>query len=171
MSSRRPIDQITHIIVHCSASPNGRNNTAADIDEWHGPGRQRQGLVPFRRDPEVAPYHRPDLKHIGYHIINRVDGRVEYGRSFRETGAHCREQRMNHVSVGILMIGFNQFTAAQWDNLRKQVAALRFALGPLPVLGHRQINPLKTCPGFDVPSWEANGFQPNPENILELQAA
>lgn len=171
MSSRRSLDKITHIVVHCSASPNGRAVTALDIDHWHGPGRKMQGRTPFARTATVAPYQRPDLKHIGYHIINRIDGKVEYGRSFRETGAHCREQRMNHVSIGICMIGFDRFTAAQWDNLRTQIHALRMSFGELVVVGHRQMNPLKSCPCFDVTEWISNGYQPNTDNILELQAA
>lgn len=69
------------------------------------------------------------------------------------------------------MIGFDQFTAMQWDNLRQQVAALRYSLGELIVIGHRQLNPMKVCPGFDITEWESRGHQPNSKNILELQAA
>lgn len=170
MSSRRSLDKITHIVVHCSASPNGRHTTARDIDQWHGPGRISQGRAPFTRTKSVAPYHRPDLKHIGYHIVNRVDGRVERGRSFRETGAHCPQHGMNRVAIAIVMIGFDKFVPSQWENLRRQVRALTAQFG-LITIGHRDVNPLKCCPCFDATEWISNGYQPNPENILELHVA
>jgi hypothetical protein len=165
MSRQRPISDITHAIVHCSASPNGRHVTARDIDEWHGPGRARQGLRPFLRNPEIVARYSPSLRHIGYHIVNRVDGRVEYGRSFSETGAHCPQQRMNYVSVGICLVGFDQFSPTQWANLRSQVLALQHQFPGIIIEGHRAFNPLKICPGFDVPTWLERGMTPNSENI------
>ena len=34
-SAVQPMRQITHIIVHCSATPEGRDVSAADIDRYH----------------------------------------------------------------------------------------------------------------------------------------
>ena len=51
--------QIKYLVVHCSATPEGRNHTAKDIDLWH---RQR------------------GFDGIGYNYIIRLDGTVEEGR-------------------------------------------------------------------------------------------
>ena len=53
---------ITRLILHCSASPNGRDDRAADIDRWH---RERG----FRRDPALIQHDNPTLRHIGYHYV------------------------------------------------------------------------------------------------------
>lgn len=59
---------IKEIIVHCSATPEGRDYTVADIDRWH---KQR------------------GWKGIGYHYVVYRDGSVHKGRDVSGIGAHC----------------------------------------------------------------------------------
>lgn len=61
--------KITEIIVHCSATAEGKDYTVADIDKWH---RAR------------------GFKKIGYHYVVYRDGSVHVGRSENEIGAHCQ---------------------------------------------------------------------------------
>lgn len=75
---------INSIVIHCSATPEGKNFTAADIDAWH---RKR------------------NFSQIGYHYVIRLDGLVEEGRPIELPGAHCIEQSMNRESIGICYIG------------------------------------------------------------------
>ena len=75
--------QIDEIIVHCSATREGRDFSAADIRRWH-----------------VADRHFSD---IGYHFVVRIDGSIEAGRPLRRPGAHCRAH--NRRSVGVCYIG------------------------------------------------------------------
>ena len=75
--------QIDEIIVHCSATREGRDFSAADIRRWH-----------------VADRHFSD---IGYHFVVRLDGSIEVGRPLRRSGAHCRAH--NRRSVGVCYIG------------------------------------------------------------------
>ena len=75
----RPINKI---IIHCSATPEGRNITVADIDAWH----RAQGF-----------------RSIGYHYVIYLDGTIHPGRPLDRIGAHCRGH--NRDSIGICYIG------------------------------------------------------------------
>ena len=59
---------INEIIIHCSATPEGRNVTTADIEAWH---KQR------------------GFSEIGYHYVIYLDGSVHIGRNESKVGAHC----------------------------------------------------------------------------------
>lgn len=166
------LTRINRLILHCSASPNGRDDRAVDIDRWH---RERG----FRRDPALIQHDNPSLRCIGYHYVIDVSGVVETGRSEREAGAHC--QGYNAGSLGICLIGTDRYTAAQWQSLRDMLLGsrdrpdkpapagllARHGLQPAAVHGHREFNPHKTCPGFDVRAFVAGGFEPLPDHLLE----
>lgn len=74
--------KITEIIIHCSATKEGKYYTVSDIDRWH----RARG---FRK--------------ISYHFIIYRDGSIHVGRSKNEIGAHCTGQ--NSISIGICYIG------------------------------------------------------------------
>ena len=74
--------QIKEIILHCSATPEGKDFHAKDIDRWH----KAQGW-----------------KCIGYHYVIDLDGTVEPGRPLNEVGAHTTGH--NSYSIGICYIG------------------------------------------------------------------
>ncbi|MBQ0048079.1 MAG: N-acetylmuramoyl-L-alanine amidase [Prevotellaceae bacterium] len=73
---------INELIIHCSATAEGKDFTAADIDRWH----RVQGW-----------------SGIGYHFVIRLDGTVEPGRPIDKAGAHCSGHNAN--SLGICYIG------------------------------------------------------------------
>ncbi len=170
MSQRRTAAQITHLIIHCSASPDGKPVTAADIDSWH----KARG---FNRNMPLFPHHRPDLKYIGYHYVNRVNGVAECGRYELETGAHC--MGYNTRSIGICMVGTDAFSLKQWATLKTQVESIKKRYPGISIMGHRATSPdtnhnghvdpqewLKTCPGFDVAAWLEGGMAPLTGHIL-----
>lgn len=74
--------KITEIIIHCSATTEGKDFTVEDIDRWH---RQR------------------GFNGIGYHFVIYRDGSIHAGRSKRQIGAHCKGH--NTISIGICYIG------------------------------------------------------------------
>ena len=149
---------IDKIIIHCSDSPEGRNDTAADIRRWH----KARGF----RD-------------IGYHYVIDLDGTVEEGRPLAQAGAHCTDH--NSHSIGICYIG-----GAYWrDGVNKQgkpnkgkdgkkvllpkdtrTEAQSLAMADLvknlltrfpktTVHGHGEFA-AKACPCFDVQEWVKN---------------
>ena len=73
---------IDKIIVHCSATQEGRHLDAAEINRWH----LKRGW-----------------KGIGYHYVVLLDGAIEYGRNIYEQGAHVKNY--NKGSIGICYIG------------------------------------------------------------------
>lgn len=74
--------EITKIIVHCTATPEGRAVTRAEVDRWH-------------RDRGFSC--------IGYHYLIGLDGRVEAGRPEERVGAHCVGH--NTTSIGVCYVG------------------------------------------------------------------
>lgn len=125
----------TEIIIHCSATPEGRDVTVRDIDSWH---RAR------------------GFNGIGYHYVIYLDGSVHRGRPETAVGAHCTGH--NSKAIGICYVGGvardgktpkDTRTPAQKAALRNLVDEIRRRRGPLPVYGHREFAN-KACPSFDV---------------------
>jgi N-acetyl-anhydromuramyl-L-alanine amidase AmpD len=136
--------EINKIIIHCSASPNGRHTTVNDIDAWH----RARG---FRR---VNPLINPELTSIGYHFVIYTDGMIHTGRDVREVGAHAGGYNAN--SIGICMIGTDTFTGDQWDALQQLISTLKEKYPAAEIIGHRDLPGVKKlCPGFDVRTWLA----------------
>lgn len=165
-----PWRAIKLIVIHCSASPNGKRVSPEEIDRWHK-------LRGFKRNPEFIGYNAPGLKHIGYHYVVGVPGGVTVCRGEREIGAHVAGHNAN--SLGICVVGTDAYTADQWRGLRTLVQGLQLRYPGAKVVGHRDLSPdadgdgevephewLKTCPGFDVPAWVANGMAPPRGHIL-----
>ncbi len=139
----RPIEKI---IIHCSATPNGKPFTAADIDAWH----RKRGF-----------------RCIGYHYVILLDGAVQTGRSETETGAHASGH--NAYSIGVCLIGTDLFTPEQWEALNKLVIMLKKKYPEAVVMGHRDLPKVaKLCPGFDVTTWLVRG--PQEGHILEVKS-
>ena len=105
---------------------------------------------------------------MGYHYVIRTDGVLECGRSLRETGAHARGY--NHSSVGICLIGYDEFTDRQWATLKSLALTLHQLLPNLREFkGHNQLTDQKTCPGFDVAEWVDDGLNPLSEHTLKQE--
>lgn len=168
-----PMRTINQIIIHCSATPEGRDYTAADIDRWH---RQRG-------------FHG-----IGYHYVIRLDGTIEHGRPVEQIGAHCKGH--NATTIGVCYIGGlrkkaigvpdatgkgcagesrepSRFAGSERDSLRDlgfecadtrteaQKAAMlalvhllqsAYHIPSSAIYGHREFAN-KACPCFDVQQW------------------
>lgn len=158
-----PTRQINFIVLHCSATPNGRWTTVSDIDVWH---RQRG----FARGAAARARHQPMLTSIGYHWVIYTNGLHVPGRSHGEVGAHAAGH--NTGSLGICLVGTDKFTDGQWVALARLVRELcaqyriplQFAdpkdpRGLRGVIGHGQLPGVaKSCPGFDVRRWLAGGM-------------
>lgn len=126
--------KIDKIIIHCSATPEGKFFTVADIDRWHR-DRGWQG--------------------IGYHYVIYLDGSTHKGRPEETIGAHCSGQ--NAHSIGICYIGGldasgkakDTRTPAQKKALHELVSDLKTRYPAATVHGHNEFAN-KDCPCFDV---------------------
>lgn len=128
--------KIDKLIVHCSATAEGRDYTVAQIREWHVKGN--------------------GWRDIGYHYVIYRDGSVHTGRPVEQIGAHTTGQNAN--SIGICYIGGyaadgetpkDTRTDAQRIALRRLVKELKEKYPGATVHGHNEFAN-KACPCFDV---------------------
>ena len=153
------MSRIEQIIIHCSDSPNGRDDRAEDILLWHT-GPKSEG-------------HR-GWKHAGYHYVIELDGKVATlvpldDDEFIEPWEIANGARgHNQNSIHICMIGTDKFTSAQWDALHHLTADLGLRYPDVTVQGHREFAPHKTCPGFAVTSWLLDPVRVQKNHLLEV---
>lgn len=128
---------IKEIILHCSATPEGKDYTVANIRDWH---LQR------------------GFNDIGYHYVIYRDGSINLGRDVNIAGAHCTNH--NSKSIGICYIGGldssgknpkDTRTTAQKTSLVKLVKQLMnlYKLSSSNVHCHYEYAN-KACPSFKI---------------------
>lgn len=128
---------ITDIIIHCSATPEGKDYTVQDIRRWH----KQQGW-----------------SDIGYHYVIYRNGHVEPGRDVDIAGAHCEGH--NAHSIGVCYIGGvskdgktakDTRTLAQKAALLSLLTDLKAMYTNARIVGHRDYDTKgKACPSFDA---------------------
>jgi len=123
---------INEIIVHCSAT---------NCPEY-GPKEIRDDHMIVR-----------GWSDIGYHFVIDPTGVIHEGRNLERAGAHVRGR--NSHSVGICLMGLDNFTEEQFTSLAVLVRILMKSFG----LKEEQVNPHnkyanKLCPNFDLDEWK-----------------
>ena len=128
---------INEIIIHCSATPEGKDYTVEQIKQWH---KQR------------------GFSDIGYHYVIYRDGSIHSGRPIERIGAHCLKH--NAHSIGVCYIGGvakdgktpkDTRTDAQKESLIKLIKELKAKYPKATVHGHREYAN-KACPCFEAKS-------------------
>ncbi len=127
---------ITLIIIHCSATPQGRS-----------------------LDFETCRYdhirHR-GFSDIGYHFYITRNGEIHRGRGLEKVGAHCKNH--NAHSIGICYEGglssegipMDTRTLEQKASMLALLRELRKLFPRALILGHHDLNPMKPCPCFNA---------------------
>ena len=133
---------INKIIIHCSATPVGREVSVSTIRKWH---LQR------------------GFNDIGYHYVIHLDGKISVGRPIEKVGAHCAYE--NRGSIGICYVGGmtkdmkkpkDTRTQAQKDSLIKLMHELIYKHNKdMTIHGHNEYAN-KACPSFNVQEEYAN---------------
>lgn len=126
--------KVNKIIVHCTATPEGRDVSIDEVRRWHVDER--------------------GWRDVGYHFLIRLDGTIEEGRPIEQTGAHTRGH--NWDSIGIAYAGgTDQYgeacdtrTEEQKDSLVDLLCQLKDTYGGT-IYGHRDFSS-KACPSFDA---------------------
>ena len=159
--------EIREIIVHCTASPEGREMTVKQIDDIHCTQNK--------------------WRCIGYHKVIYLDGSIHDGRTINEEGAHCNEDGHNRYSIGVVYVGGCAKDGKTPKDTRtpKQKEALEYLLTKLhekyphaKLYGHRELvcslkkkdphfdcsrckgypsfcrDAKKSCPSFDVHEYD-----------------
>ena len=128
--------EINRIIIHCSATPEGRDIDAATIKDWHVNGN--------------------GWSDIGYHYVIKLNGEIESGRPLDIAGAHVKGH--NADSIGICYIGGadedmnpkDTMLQCQEESMRELIYSLRMVWDKnLTLHGHNEYAS-KACPSFKV---------------------
>jgi N-acetylmuramoyl-L-alanine amidase len=128
--------KISKIIVHCSATPEGRDVKTETIKGWH--------------------VNERGWSDIGYHWVIELDGSVNKGRDETRPGAHAKGY--NSESIGVCYVGGVDADMNPKDTRTdKQKISLHCLIaedlkGRYPaaeVLGHRDLSS-KACPSYDA---------------------
>lgn len=87
----------------------------------------------------------------GFHIVIKQDGAVELGRHIDRCGQHIEgnSEVTNKNSIGVCLIGYKEFTEAQFISLKKVVKDLLSKFPNVHVVGHNDLTSSK-CPYFSV---------------------
>jgi len=128
------VRKLTRIILHCTATPEGRHVDVATINGWH----VQRGW-----------------SGIGYHYVIYLDGSVHNGRDVSKAGAHVAGH--NADTIGVVYVGGcdaamkakDTMNDAQETAFVNLVKALREKHGPLTLHGHNEYA-AKACPSFKV---------------------
>jgi len=130
--------RLTEIIVHCTATREGKNYTVEDIRRWH----KEFGFLD-----------------IGYHYVIYLDGSVHEGRPVEKVGAHCSGHNAN--SIGIVYVGGldkdgnpkNTLTPRQEESLFNLILELENKYPSIRSVNGHAAYSAKACPCFNVPQW------------------
>lgn len=132
---------IKYVTIHCTATPEGRDNTAAEVRAW-----------------DIARFGQPS-----YHWVIELDGAAVRHMPDTQRGAHVA--KANSGNIGISYVGGTDSlnaggkpkdtrTAAQDGTLRRLVDEYRARYPGVIVRGHRDWPGVaKACPSFDVVTW------------------
>lgn len=140
--------RIDNIVIHCTATKEGKYFDVSDIDNWHK-------QIGFRC--------------VGYHYLILLDGSIQVGRNEEEVGAHVKG--FNKHSIGISYVGGldkngnskDTRTNSQKKSLLSLLSELKERYNNAKILGHRDfskdlnnnghIEPneyMKDCPCFNA---------------------
>lgn len=142
--------KLQYLVIHCTATPEGREVSAADIRRWH---------------TSPAPAGR-GWKQVGYTDLFHLDGRVE------RLVANNEDANVDSWEITNGVAGYNSVsrhvvyaggcdagmkpkdtrTAAQKEALRKYVLDFHARHPAVKIVGHNQLA-AKACPSFDVAAW------------------
>lgn len=147
----KPLGPITHLTIHATATPEGRDIPAATISQWD-----------VRRFGQVS-----------YHWTLELSGNAVATLADNLRGAHTGGHNSGNVGVSYIggMTADNKHykdtrTAGQLDSLEQICRRYRQRYPGIIILGHRDWSPdlnhdgkispnewLKACPCFEVSTW------------------
>ncbi len=149
--------RMKYLVLHCTATPEGREVTSGEIRHWHtdpvskgGRGWKQVGytdlihldgtverLVQNNEDAEVDPWEVTNGA-AGYNSVSR---HVVYAGGLAKDGKTAKDTR----------------TAAQLKAMTAYVREFHERFPQIKIVGHRDLPGVKkACPGFDVKAWLAD---------------
>lgn len=143
--------RLRYLVIHCTATPEGREVSAADIRRWH----------------TSPPPAGRGWKQVGYTDLIHLDGRVERLVDNNEDGnvdpweVTNGAKGYNSVSRHVVYAGGlssdkktpkDTRTAAQLEAMAEYVRTFHRRHPSVKIVGHNELA-AKACPSFDVREW------------------
>lgn len=140
-----------YLVIHCTATPEGREVSSADIRRWH----------------TSPPPAGKGWRHVGYTDLIHLDGTIE------RLAPNNEDNRVDNWEITNGAAGYNSVsrhivyvggcdsamrpkdtrTAAQCEALKRYVLEFHSRFPQIRIVGHHDLNPAKACPSFDVRAW------------------
>ena len=144
--------ELKYLVIHCTATREGREVSAAEIRRWHtspvsagGRGWKQVGysdLVHLNGSVERLVANNEDAWVDDWEITNGAKGYNSVSRHVVYAGAVAADGKTAKDTR----------TTAQKAALEKYVKDFHAAHPKVKIIGHNQIA-AKACPSFDVPAW------------------
>ena len=143
---------IKYLVIHCTATPIGREVTSAELRRWHtSPPPQGRGW-------NQVGY--TDMFHINGGterlVTNNDDAFVDQWEISNGAAGY------NSVSRHIVYVGgmtaddskpMDTRSVMQKESMKKYVRDFRTKFPKVKIVGHRDLDSGKACPSFDVGQW------------------
>lgn len=144
--------ELKRLVIHCTATPEGREVSSAELRRWHTSPVSRGGR---------------GWKQVGYTDMIHLDGRVERLVDNNEdavvdpwevtNGAKGYNASSRHIVYvgGVAKDGRtprDTRTAAQLKSLEEYVKDFHKRFPHVRIVGHNELT-AKACPSFDVQQW------------------
>jgi hypothetical protein len=143
---------LKYLVVHCTATPEGREVSSADIRRWHtgpvsegGRGWKQVGytdLVHLDGTVERLVNNNEDAYVDGWEVTNGATGYNSNSRHIVYAGGVAKDGKTAKDTR----------TPAQQAALEKYVKDFHERFPNVRIIGHREIA-AKACPSFDVQKW------------------
>ena len=144
--------ELKYLVIHCTATPEGREVTAADIRRWHTSPLSRGG-----RGWRQVGY--TDIIHLGGKVERLVDNNEDANVDPWEVtnGAKGYNSVSRHIvySGGMtrdMTKAKDTRTQAQRDAMRDYVIDFHRRFPSVRIVGHNELA-AKECPSFNVQKW------------------
>ena len=144
--------KLQYLVLHCTATPEGREVSADEIRRWHTAPQSEGGR---------------GWKQVGYTDMIHLDGTVERLVDNNEDGEVDAPEitngvkGYNSVSRHVVYVGGTDSdgnpkdtrTGAQRRAMADYVKDFHRRHPAVRIVGHNELNSAKACPSFDVQAW------------------
>lgn len=141
-----------YLVIHCTATPEGREVSADEIRRWHtapvsqgGRGWKQVGytdMVPSDGSVERLVNNNEDAQVDSWEVTNGAAGYNSISRHIVYVGGCDKAGKPKDTR-----------TAEQREALKRYVEDFHRRFPQIRIVGHHELNPGKACPSFDVGKW------------------